>query len=94
MSAGRFEDLVRDARAQKEPGHGRIVAMWAGLEAAKSTPTPPCPFGPDEVELIDGFRRGIDMASRRLAADRRTLQPRPPVRNTHAAYSAPKDEEE
>jgi hypothetical protein len=107
MSRVRLDQLVAEARAEKIDGGGRLIAMWAGMEAVKIDEVEPCPFAEAEPDLVAGYRRGVVLGAakpkeHKPKEDKPVFDVTPfhlraygtaPVGTSFAARSAPKEEE-
>ncbi|GEM_PF-6902866 len=102
MNRDKLDELIRDARAAKEPFARKIHAQWAGIEAVKIGAVGPCPFGADEADLVAGYETGVAIRSRADREDRPVFDCTPfhlksfgpkAAPNTYAARSAPKEED-
>jgi hypothetical protein len=87
------EICVYDARSEKDPRLARIIAMTAGMAAAKLDHAIPCPFGEDEPTLVDGYEFGLDVGQKaKLQRQQAIARATPPRRALYAALSLPKED--
>jgi len=88
-----LEQLVTDARAGVSSIMRYLPARWAGAESYRlailTGQSPQCPFLTDEVDLVDAWREGL--ASQKYLACFGRSGRMPPLRGSHAFYSAPVD---
>ncbi len=93
MSLAQVQDFAAQARAEKLPSHGRIVAMWAGIEAAKVAGIAECPFKPEEIDLVAGFQAGIAIGINQRMAKAPTYLLTRRAERTYAALSVPREQD-